>query len=144
MVNDGKVSVGSSVDIYVGAYLIVDELACLPKVVVDNTQACSVSVKDEVGNDVGGVLVSLYYNTDTDEEAGSCLTQNTGACTVYFTEDEVGTHIVSATAEKQDYTPDLSQVKTFQYDAYAYQYDLVGLEVFESYQDLLVQVKTLK
>ena len=114
--------------------LEVVSISCFNPVVVDHPQSCSVEVKAN-SLSVSFATAKLYYING--QYLGSCQTSLAGKCQVKFTETSVGMKKVTATAEKQSYLPDLSKNVVSTYVVLDEKYDILNLETYASFSDMI-------
>jgi hypothetical protein len=111
-----------------GVLDIVD-VTCFDDMIVGHNQSCSVSVKDKLGNPVGGAFVEFYY--EDDYFFAGCTTDSiSGACSAKDIQDKVGDFKVHAVAKKDGYDADRSEDVTFEYRVWKEGYNIVGLSTW--------------
>ncbi|MBU0980336.1 MAG: PKD domain-containing protein [Nanoarchaeota archaeon] len=136
-VSDGinaPVSITKTIEVVV-PQLVVTELMCFPRVIVDNNQSCSVQVRTEHGQVPGGVTVDIFM--DNIMLFGTCTTNDiSGSCEVKSIQLTVGNHTVHATAERDGYISDMDQEPSYTYSVEDHIFDLINLEVFGSVNDM--------
>ena len=109
--------------------LDIDDITCFDDMIVGHNQSCSVSVKDKLGNPVGGAFVEFYY--EDDYFFGGCTTDSiSGACSAKDIQDKVGDFKVHAVAKKDGYDADRSEDVTFEYRVWKEGYNIVGLSTW--------------
>ncbi|MBI4453305.1 PKD domain-containing protein [Candidatus Woesearchaeota archaeon] len=134
-VNDGNCDTVASKNVVVSkSELEVASISCFNTVVVDHPQSCSVEVKAN-SLPVSFATAKLYYING--QYLGSCQTSLAGKCQVKFTETSIGMKKVTATAEKTGYLPDLSKSVVSTYVVLDEKYDILNLETYASYSDMV-------
>jgi len=129
-VSDGTANGTAVQSITVVDTLNITDITCFDNVVIGNDQSCSVTVRGQTGNVMGGADVNIYYQAD-DSLFGSCTTDLiTGACELQDTQNTLGSHTVYATATLAPNNPDNDGNPTFTYTVYDYRYDITDLAIY--------------
>lgn len=133
-VSDGKCDTVVTKYIVVIKTIKIASIGCFDTVVVGHPQSCVVEVKAN-NLPVSFATAKLYYTNG--QYIGTCQTSLAGKCQVKFIENTVGLKQVTATAEKQNMMPDVSKNLISTYMVLEEKYDIVNLETFASYSDMV-------
>src|SRR3989344_4855861 len=109
--------------------IVITTLECIPKVMIGDIQSCSVFTEAN-NQELGGANINIYYK-GTNQLFGSCTSDLiSGGCVVNDVQEEIGGHVLYATAEKQGFISDIDRLPEYAYEVWPHQYDIANLKVY--------------
>ena len=120
--------------IVVTGTLNIIQIDCFDKIIQSNNQSCQVYVTAN-NHAVSGANVNIYFLNGNSQGAqgdafGNCVTDISGACTIYKTMDTVGQYTIYATASKSGYVNDTDTYPRKTFDVLAKRYDVLNLATY--------------